>query len=189
MLDTGIMYRALTWIAIENDLDLEDQSALEALAQQTDIHVSDDGDEIIANGYPVPLEQHRVDIDSKVSLVAAIPEVREAMVRIQRELARYGRIVVIGRDIGTVVIPNAPLKLFLVASSRERALRRYRELIDLNYDVDRQKIIEDLKVRDHIDSERPHSPLKPAADSVTINTDGVSVEMVVEKILRLIKDM
>ena len=182
------MYRALTWLALEHGIDVEDEASLACLAREAAIEVGDEEGQVTINGQPVPLEPRRREIDQKVSLVATVAQVRESLVRRQRDLAKGGRIVVAGRDIGTVVLPNAPLKLFFLASTPERANRRYRELRDRRHDVEHHRILEEMETRDKLDSQRTHSPLRPATDAHIINTDGVNVEQVVEIILKLIKD-
>ena len=187
-LDTGLMYRAVTWLALERGIDLQDETALGSLASQTALRVKDPpSDSVLINGEEVAEEElRRPEVDRAVSLVAGIPRVRDALVKQQREIAREGRIVVVGRDIGTVVLTNADLKLFLVASASERARRRYLELTEQGRPVEYEKVLADLEARDKLDTGRRHSPLRPASDAVSLNTDGSIVEQVTEKVKELI---
>jgi len=183
-LDTGAMYRALTWLALQRGVDTHDQPALTDLAHQYPVSVDDEGQVIIDNRQ-VPLQDARTQIDQHVSLVAQVPGVREALVAQQRDIAARGRIVMVGRDIGTVVAPDAPLKIYLQASPQERARRRWRELQQQGIAIEQDLVLEQLIRRDKLDSERAHSPLRPAADAHIINTDNLTVEQVVDAIIRL----
>ena len=186
-LDTGAMYRALAWLAIEQGIDFEDEDALSNLASNSTIGIGGKDDEVFVNGRLAPLEEQRTEIDKKVSLVARMPEVRRAMVDQQRRLAKGGKMVMAGRDIGTVVVPNAPLKLYFQASVQERAKRRYLELQAQGHDVELDRVLDEIVARDRLDSERAHSPLQPAEDSRLIDTEGLTVVQVEEKILKLIE--
>jgi len=116
-----------------------------------------------------------------------VPGVRAAMVKAQRELARQGGVVMVGRDIGTVVLPDAGVKVFLTASSEERAMRRYKELWEHKVSVQYNDVLSDLQRRDKIDSSRPVSPLRPAPDAHLVNTDDLSIDQVVEAICHIVK--
>ena len=186
-LDTGILYRALTWLALDRGIDVEDEEALGRLAQESVIRVKghDEGT-VYINEHQVSEELRRPEVDRRVSLVARVPEVRAALVEQQREIAGEGRIVVVGRDIGTVVLPDAEVKLFLVASARQRAERRYAELAGRGHTVEFDQVLEDLAARDELDTERTHAPLRPAPDAIVLDTDGLDVRGVVAKVLALI---
>ena len=186
-LDSGAMYRALTWLAIDQGINVEDEGSLVVLSSSSTIGVGEGEDEVFINGKLVPLEEQRIEIDKKVSLVAQVPEVREALVHQQRQLAEGGRMVIVGRDIGTVVVPNAPLKLYFQASPLERSKRRYQELRARGHKVELDQVLEEMETRDKLDSERVHSPLIPADDAHLINTEELIIEQVVEKILKLIE--
>lgn len=190
-LDTGVMYRALALAAIERGIDPSDSVALGELARSAKIDVrlaapgSGNGTAVLVDGADVTARLRSPAVEEAVSLVSRVPAVREALVRRQREIAQRGDIVMAGRDIGTVVLPAASLKIYLDASLEERARRRYAEFASMGRNVTRQMVLDDLRRRDHIDSQRSVSPLRPAADAVIINTDGLALEEVLEQILDL----
>ncbi len=191
-LDTGAMYRALTWQALQLGVGLEDEEALTRLAVETEITLisseSDDGHcPVLVNGRDVSAETRREDVEKGVSLVSKVAGVREELVAKQRQMAIKGKLVMAGRDIGTVVLPNADLKIYLTASSEERARRRYIELTRKNELADYNNVLADLKRRDKIDSERAHAPLKPAVDAKIIDTDGLGIEQVVDRVVDIIE--
>ena len=186
-LDTGILYRALTWLALDLGIDLKDEGALGRLAWNTSLRLKDVDDEtVIVDGREVSAEMRGPDVDRGVSLVARLPEVRSALVEQQREIAREGGIVVVGRDIGTVVLPRADLKLFLVASASQRAKRRQLEMERRGKDSDYAQVMKDLVVRDEIDTGRAHAPLRPADDAVMLDTDDLDEDGVLGKVLELL---
>ena len=187
-LDTGAMYRAVTWLAMERGVDPEDEAALTDLATTACFRMSDQGDQVLVDGAVVPLEQHRTRIDRLVSVVSKAPGVREALVRKQRQIASEGSIVVAGRDIGTVVAPEAPVKLFFQASGRERAKRRYKELVENGKRIEFAQVLNDLEARDKLDSERADSPLRLALDAHVIDTDCLTVEQVTARALAIIEE-
>lgn len=193
-LDTGAMYRAITLAALRHGIDLSDESALGELARSVELEVGPPGPGSIepctvrVDGDDVTADLRRPEVEAAVSLVSRAPAVREALVAAQRRLA--GRpdmvgVVMAGRDIGTVVLPAADLKLYLDASLEERARRRCRELRALGQAVTEEQVLRDLRRRDSIDSQRATSPLRPAEDAVIIDTDGMTLEQVVENILSL----
>ncbi len=186
-LDTGIMYRAITWLALDRGIDVEDESALGRLAGETVMGLKD-GDEgvIIVDGREVSEELRRPEVDRAVSLVSKVPDVRTALVEQQREIALEGRIVVVGRDIGTVVLPYADLKLFLVASVSKRAERRYMELTRQGYDVEYDQVLKDLEARDDLDTGRAHSPLRPAPNATLVDTDDIDLGQVIQRVMDLV---
>jgi cytidylate kinase len=191
-LDTGIMYRAITLAALDRNVDPNDPDALAALAGSVRIDV-EPGDpatggpsRILADGRDVTDALRSQAVEDAVSLVSRAPGVREAMVTRQRQIAGQQPIVMAGRDIGTVVLPNADLKIYLDASPEERARRRHTEFESLGRDASHDAVLEDLRRRDQIDSEREVSPLRPADDAHVINTDGLDLEQVLEKALALV---
>lgn len=187
-LDTGAMYRAVTWLAMERGVHHEDEESLTDLASTACFRMSEGKDELLIDGKPLPLEENRARIDRLVSPVSKVPGVREALVRKQMEIASRGNIVVAGRDIGTVVAPQAPVKLFFQAGTFERARRRHRELLEMGKQIEYTQVLRDLVARDRIDSERTHSPLRPAADAHIINSDCLTVEQVTEQALAIVEE-
>ena len=187
-LDTGVMYRAVTWMALELGVALENEEALERLAGETNMRLKgSEGDTVIIGEREVSEELRQAAVDRGVSTVASLPAVRVALVERQRKLAKVGRIVVVGRDIGTVVLPDAQLKIFLVASPKERARRRCEELKEQGHRVEYDRVLKDLESRDELDSSRAHSPLRPAADAHLLDTDGMDLEGVVDTVMELIQ--
>jgi cytidylate kinase len=192
-LDTGIMYRAITWAALERGIDVNDAAALTSLASTIDMRVelpepgSHADAHISIDGREVADFLRSSDVESILSLVSRVAGVREALVRRQREIAATGRIVMAGRDIGTVVLRNAGLKVYLDASSEERARRRYADFVASGRLVTEEAVLQDLRRRDQIDRERDVSPLRPADDAVKIDTDGLTQKQVLERVLRLIE--
>ena len=191
--DTGAMYRALTWLALDRGVDANDQEGLSRLAAETDITITrptmDDGRpySVFVQGRDVTWAIRRPEVEAQVSLVSRVPGVRDALVSQQRVMAEAGGVVMVGRDIGTVVLPRAPLKVYLVASPEERAMRRFRELRERGEEVDWEALRDEMARRDKIDSERAHSPLRPAEDAHIVDTENRTVEEVVEEIERLLK--
>lgn len=188
-LDTGIMYRALTWLALEQGINVEDDGALGRLASEAVIRLKDqDDDTVVIDGQEVSDELRQRRVDTAVSQVAKVPDVRSALVKQQREIARGGRIVAVGRDIGTVVLPDADFKLYLVASVGERAGRRHRELTQQGHKVGRDQVLGDMEARDELDTGRAHSPLRPAGDALVLDTDGMALEQVVQRALEHVRE-
>lgn len=193
--DTGVMYRAITWLALYHGLDLNNEQAVSELARTVDIDIrptsQPDGrtSDIVAEGMDLTWEIRSPEVDANVSQVSAYPEVREALTRQQRRIGLRGKVVMVGRDIGTVVLPEAPLKIYLDASAEERANRRYHEILSrgelANYDEILKKIIK----RDEIDSTRDVAPLRAAKDAVIIQSDHYSAQQVLDQANDLIKKM
>lgn len=190
-LDTGAMYRALTWLALKQGVDLADEDALSELAATAKIDLAprtDGAGGVLVNGQDVTAELRQPSVERGVSLVARVAGVRTPLVARQQELAREGGVVVVGRDIGTVVLPDATLKIYLEASTQERARRRHRELLEQGVETEYDDVLADLQTRDRIDSGRSVSPLMPAADAIIIDTEGISPEQVSAKILDLVAE-
>jgi cytidylate kinase len=186
--DTGMMYRAFTWKVLKSSMSPEDENGLCHLASTTkfDFAPSREGYlSPIIDGENVSSELLRPEIEEQVPLISKVAGVRQALVSEQRKLAQRGKVVMAGRDIGTIVLPWAELKVFLVASAEERANRRYKALLEQGERVDYTSIFAELKRRDEIDTHRTVSPLKPAADAITIDTEKLSLEQVVDKICAL----
>ena len=186
--DTGAVYRAFTWKALKSGISTEDENELCRLASITrfDFVASQEGYlSVLVDGDDVSGELLSPEIEENVSLISRIAEVRQAMVAEQRKLAQRGKVVMAGRDIGTVVLPWAELKIFLTASTEERARRRYKELLERRKNVSSELLLADLKKRDELDIHRAISPLKPADDAIIINTENLSLEQVVDRICAL----
>ena len=186
--DTGVMYRAVTWLAIDQKISTKDELAVSALAEQVQIDVEpsskDDGREydVLADGIDVTWQIRNPKVDAKVSRVSAYPDVRKALTKQQRRIGLRGDVIMVGRDIGTVVLPEADLKIFLDASVEERAKRRFDQRINRGEEVEFPKILKMLKKRDKKDSTREIAPLRAASDAVVINTDVLSVSEVLSRI-------
>ncbi len=189
-LDTGAMYRAITWAALEAGVSPKDSHLLVRLAQEQRLAVvfQQDGQALVlVDGRDVAAHLREERVEQSVSLVSLVPGVRDILVELQRQVAEEGRMVMAGRDIGTVVLPHAPVKVFLTASVAERARRRHAELQVSGHSVPYQDVLEDLARRDKLDSERKVAPLRPATDAHVVDTDGLSIEMVVGRILEMVR--
>ncbi len=189
-LDTGIMYRAIAWAAVTCGLDIEDETKLGKLARSVKIElVSEDGgkDRLLLDGKDITSQLRTAEVEKTVSLVAKVDQVRRALVEKQKAIGKEGGIVMVGRDIGTVVLPNAKVKIFLSASVEERAKRRFLEMGQKGGEGTYRQILDGLRRRDKIDTERLHSPLKAADDAVVINTDGMEISQVVESITSIVR--
>ena len=184
-LDTGAMYRAATYVALQHQISPDQSSQLLELLDQYPISFgrSESGEQLVFLGdvdVSHPIRENAVT--NAVSSFAAIPAVREKLVAFQQKIARQGGIVMDGRDIGTVVLPQAELKIFLVASVDERAERRYKENLSKGIETDLETLKEEIAARDYKDSHRETSPLKQADDAIYLDTTGLSILEVVEKI-------
>jgi cytidylate kinase len=181
------MYRAITWLALERGVDPNDASALAHLAESARIDVaeSEDGTIVLVDAMDATAHLRRADVEANVSLVSRVPAVRAALVRIQRALAAEGAVVMAGRDIGSVVLPDAGLKIYLDASREVRARRRAEQLRQAGEAPDLAALMDDLARRDGIDSSRETSPLTAAPGAVIIQTDDLTIEEVVARVLTL----
>ena len=191
--DTGLMYRAVTWLALDHDMSLSDEAAITALAEKTHIDVApaskSDGRacDVLVAGKDITWQTRLPDVEANVSVVSAYRGVRAALSEQQRRIGKRGQIVMVGRDIGTVVLPDADLKIYLDASAEERAKRRYDEIIARGGSADYSDILAKVIERDRIDSTRDVAPLKAAPDAVVINTDKLTEDEVFERVLALCK--
>ncbi len=184
-LDTGVMYRAITWLALKNATPIEDEVALGTLADETPIMLdSSNSDRVLVDGISVGPELREAGVDRHVSLVSRVSSVRSALVAQQRRMASEGRIIVVGRDIGTVVLPNADLKIYITASSEERSRRRWKEFQSQGRETDYQSVLNETRARDDVDTQRDDSPLKPAEDAWVLDTDGLTGDEVVDLIVQ-----
>ncbi|MFD2617658.1 (d)CMP kinase [Terrilactibacillus laevilacticus] len=190
-IDTGAMYRALTFKALEKKVDLTDGQKLKSILDRAIIKLkpTENGQRVILDGEDVSEVIRYQNVTNAVSLVSSHREVREEMVLRQRKLAENTGVVMDGRDIGTHVLPNADVKIFLKASVEERALRRYKEVLAKNIEtVSLEKLQEEIALRDKKDSEREVSPLVKAVDAIEIDTTSLSIDDVVDRILELVKE-
>jgi cytidylate kinase len=191
--DTGIMYRAVTWIALQHDLNLKDEVIITELAQKAQIDIrppsKKDGRscDVVIEDRDVTWEMRGGDVDASVSVVSAYAGVRKALSEQQRRIGMRGKVVMVGRDIGTVVLPEADLKIYLDASAEERAKRRYDELIARGEKADYEEILRKVIERDRIDSTRAVAPLRPADDAVIIDSDKMNAKQVFDRVLELCK--
>ena len=184
-LDTGAMYRAVTLGIIEHGIDLDDHERICKFLEELEINF-DSLNDIWANGHNVTGKIRTTEVSSNVSAVSAISQVREKMVAIQRVIAEGSGCVLEGRDIGTVVFPNADYKFFLVADLEIRAKRRLVELEKIGENISLSEIISDIQNRDQLDSSRDISPLVQAEDAITINTSKLTIDEQIEKIVEII---
>lgn len=188
-LDTGAMYRALTYLALKNNIDVNDIGKLTNLANETDIDFIESSDRedncILVNNEDVTDEIRTFCVNKYVSEVAKVRGVREAMVRMQRDIAREGKIVMDGRDIGSRVLPTADFKFYITASLEERTKRRYAEIKD-NEEITLEGVKKDIINRDQTDKNRKQSPLVKTEDAILIDTTDLSIEEVVDTLLNII---
>lgn len=182
-IDTGAMYRAVTLEALRKNININNEDEYEFLKDTTVIYKED---KVYLNGQDVTGEIRKPSVTNNVSTCCKHKNVREFLVGYQRDSAKLGQVIMDGRDIGTVVLPNADLKIFLTASPEVRAKRRYDEILAKGGEVEYDVILEEIKVRDYKDSTREISPLKQAQDAILIDTSHLTIDEVVEKISKLI---
>ena len=191
--DTGVMYRAITWLALARGFNIHDETAVTALAEQAQIDVApasrSDGRscDVLVDGQDITWETRSRRVDENVSIVAAYPGVRRALSQQQRRIGQRGNIVMVGRDIGTVVLPDADLKIYLDATAEERARRRYDEIMTRGGHPNYEEILERVIERDRIDSTRDVAPLKAAEDAVVLDSDQLSADEVFARVLALVR--
>ncbi len=191
-IDTGVMYRALTWAVLRDKIDPDDEAGVTALAHHTQIEVTGsdgvEGSQISVDGQDVTNNLRTREVEQGVSRISRFTKVRKAMVARQRAFAMQGMLIMAGRDIGTVVLPDADLKIFLTASSEERARRRYRDMKESGNSAELAQVLEELLHRDKLDTERANSPLRPADGAYILNTESIDLTQVVERIIALTED-
>jgi len=186
--DTGVMYRAVTWGALQNGLEIIDEAAVTNLAETAQIDVrspsKDDGRacDVLLDGVDITWETRRPDVEANVSPVSAYRGVRQALASQQRRIGLRGRVVMVGRDIGTVVLPEADLKIYLDASAEERARRRYDEILQRGSQADYEQVLAGVRKRDEIDSTRAFSPLRAAEDAIILDSDKLNAGEVLAKV-------
>lgn len=182
-LDSGALYRILAWVAHREGVQAHDLDRLEALAHT--LHVQFIGGQILFEGADISQQIRSESLGDMASVLAVEPRVRSALIDSQRELARSPGLVADGRDMGTVVFPDADLKIYLTAAAEERAERRHKQLIDKGESVSLRALVRDIKARDERDRTRKVSPLVPAEDSVRVDSTGMSIEAVLGEVLKL----
>jgi cytidylate kinase len=191
-LDTGVMYRAITWAVLDRGLDPADAEAVSELAETFKLDIIpptiDDGRQctVLVDDQDITGFIRQPEIDANVSLVSSFPRVRQVMVAKQREIAQQGPVVMVGRDIGTVVLPDAHLKIFTMASPEVRAKRRYDEAQRRGEPSSYEAILESMIKRDKLDREKTISPMIPAEDAIIVDTDNMSIDEVLKQVESLI---
>jgi len=191
--DTGVMYRAVTWIALHYDMNLQDEAAITELAQKAQIDIrppsKTDGRacDVVIGEKDVTWDMRGEDVDANVSLVSAYAGVRQALSEQQRRIGLRGKVIMVGRDIGTVVLPEADLKVYLDASAEERARRRYNEVIARGETANSEEILKKVIERDHLDSTRAVAPLRPADDAIILDSDKMDADQVFAHVMELCK--
>jgi len=190
-IDTGAMYRALTLAIIRAKIDISDEEGIKELALNTNIELKESNSELLTylNGKDVSHDIRLPEINQIISKISAYQKIRKIMVEKQRALAQHGGIVMDGRDIGTVVLPDAEVKIYMEAKLSERAKRRFTELQNKGVKSDLLEIEKEIANRDQIDSNRAASPLKPAEDSIIIDTSNLTIEEQTNKCLKIINNI
>lgn len=189
-LDTGATYRCVALQTLREGLNLENEKEIIEIANNIDIKIDNTGDKdiVLLNGEDVSKEIRTKEVTAVVSQISSIIPVREKMVEIQRSLAKGKNVIVEGRDIGTVVFPNADVKIYLDASEEIRAKRRYEENVQNGIDTTYEEVLENVKMRDYNDMHKTYGALKKADDAIVVDSTNLSIEEVVEKIKNIIKD-
>lgn len=187
--DTGAMYRAITWKMLQQNLTPDQEEAVIELARQTKIELipNEDGQQVLVDGNLVTDEIRKPEVNFHVSAVSSIGPVREVLVAKQKELAVQKGVVMDGRDIGTKVLPDAEIKIFLTASREKRAQRRLQEMQEAGMETTFEQLVEDMARRDRLDEQREISPLVRAEDAVLLDSTELTIEQVVDRILDLCK--
>ena len=186
-IDTGAMYRAVTYYVMKKGVDPKDESASCALMPEIKIELKSDGT-VLCSGEDVTRVIREPSVSGNVSYIASYKDIRLALVDQQRAMSNKVSVVMDGRDIGTYVLPHADVKIFMVASVEERAKRRYKENIEKGIACTFEEIVADVEKRDHIDSTRAFAPLKPAEDSIRLDTTPLTIDEVVAEVLRIIEE-
>ncbi len=184
-INTGSMYRAVTLMALKNNIEPYDIESLKALINS--MNISFNGNNIIVNGKDLEEDIRMPIINNNVSKYAAVEEVRELLVSMQQNISKKYNVVMDGRDIGTVVLKDAPYKFFITASAEVRAKRRLKELKEKGININFRDVLKEIKERDYIDSNRKVNPLKQSKDAILIDTSNFTIEEVVDKICTIIK--
>ena len=193
-IDTGAIYRAITWKVLKNNFNINNENIISDLVSDTCITIErtntnklENYNCIFVDGEDVTEEIRDPNIDRNVSQIARLPKIRKQLIYLQRKLAEKGNIVMEGRDIGSVILPQADIKLYFTASEEERIKRRYKELTDKGYNLGYEEVKKQIVQRDEIDSKRKYAPLIRAKDAILIDSTEKSIEEVKDKILKLIR--
>ena len=188
-IDTGLMYRAVTWVAISKNLDIREVESLTTLCESLNMKFLTDGksETLLVNGEDVTSRLRDPVVESKVSFVARLQNVRKILVKHQQDMAKGISLVMVGRDIGTVVLPTADFKIYLDAAVLTRARRRHIEMVADNPELTLQSVVGDISQRDKIDIQRTESPLRASADAIKISTDNLTAGEVVESIIKIVE--
>lgn len=192
--DTGVMYRAVTLAALEGGISIEDEPACTKVAQQIKIDIApasqEDGrlNDVLIDGEDKTWGIRQTEVEANVSVVSAYAGVRTALTEQQRRIGMRGQVVLVGRDTGTVVLPEALLKIYLDASAEERAHRRYQECVDRGIEATYDEILDSMKARDRIDSGRDVAPLRPADDAVIVNSDDQDAEQIFQYVMGVVEE-
>ena len=189
LLDSGALYRITGLAASRKSIEFADESAVSAVAAGLDVvfEPTPTGVKVVLEGEDVTDIIRTEEVGSLASQVAALPPVREALLQRQRDFAQAGGLIADGRDMGTVVFPTAPVKVFLTASAEERGHRRYKQLLDKGFDASLPALIEDIQARDERDSNRAVAPLKPAEDAILIDSTELTIDEVCEQVTGLVR--
>lgn len=187
-LDTGAMYRVIAYKALSKGISLQDEDEVTNIAKNVKIGF-EHNKTVYCDGQNITDEIRSTEVSRAVSVVAAYQGVRQSLVKIQRQEALKCSLVMDGRDIGTYVLPEAEVKIFLTASAEERAKRRHLENLEAGKASSLAEVCQDIKNRDRLDSEREHSPLKPAEDAIILDTTGLTIEEVIEEILKIVREI
>lgn len=192
-IDTGAMYRAITWKALKLSANFNEEDSISEIATNNPVEIKPDpetpcGYRVFINNEDITAHLFDDEVNRYVSLVARISEVRRILVAKQKEIAKNGGVVMTGRDITTVVMPDAEIKIFLTASEEERIKRRYKDVTDKGEKMEISEIKENIRLRDKIDSSREDSPLCIAPDAIIIDSSAMSIEEVVEEVMRIVEN-
>ncbi|MBA7635949.1 Cytidylate kinase [subsurface metagenome] len=193
-IDTGAIYRAITWKVLKNNINLNDENIISNMVSNTCVTIEkvnckslNDYYHIFVDGEDVTEEIRNPRIDQNVSQIARLPKIRKQLIYLQRKLTEKGDIVMEGRDIGSVILPQADIKFYFTASEEERIKRRYKELMNKGYSIDYEEVKKQIIQRDKIDSNRKYAPLIKAKDAILVDSTEKSIEEVKDKILKIIK--
>ena len=186
-IDTGAMYRAITWYALSKGVDPKDEEKVTALLPEIDLSLHLDG-KVVVNDQDITKEIRTTEVADNVSYIASYKKIRLHLVELQRKMSKNVSVVMDGRDIGSYVLPHADVKIFQVASVETRAVRRYKENLEKGINCSIEEIEENLRKRDYIDSHREFAPLKKAEDSFVLDTSNMTIDEAVNAIIKIVKN-